>query len=497
MSLRRSLAWMLLSQIGLFVLQFGSSVVLARLLTPYDMGIYTAAASVVGILSVLQAFGITSFVVREPTLDRATLASCFTMNAMIAIVLALAIAGLSPVGAFLMHAEGVGRVLRLLAIIPLFGIVEFLPAANLEREGKFRDLATVNLVRSVAGTCVTVVLAFAGHSYMSIAWGGIASAVVGAAAFMIVGRSHVSFRFGTASAGRILTFGLQQLAIQGVNGIAGRLSEFMMGRLLGLAALGIYGRASNLNNIIWSNIHLVIGRVVFVDFAEQTRRNINLRDSYLRLVEIMTALLWPSFAGLAILGAPLIELIYGERWVAAAPPLAFLAVAAMLLVSITMTWELFVVSQDTARQARIEFLRSGVGTLLFLGGCMVSLSTAAAARVGEAAFSIYLYRPHLDRMTSTQVRDFLPIYGRSAMLTVVACGPSLALMSFYRWSAHIPFGLVLASVAIGVTGWLIGLMALEHPLFTELRHLAARYRLFRRAVPSRSRGDESREVKET
>jgi O-antigen/teichoic acid export membrane protein len=67
-SVRRGLAWMLLSQSGLFVLQFGGSVVMARLLTPHEMGIFAVAYAIVGILSTIRALGLSSFLIREPDL---------------------------------------------------------------------------------------------------------------------------------------------------------------------------------------------------------------------------------------------------------------------------------------------------------------------------------------------------------------------------------------------------------------------------------------------
>ncbi len=44
---------MMLSQGGLAVIQFGGSVVMARLLTPYEMGIYAVAAAMIGVLSTI------------------------------------------------------------------------------------------------------------------------------------------------------------------------------------------------------------------------------------------------------------------------------------------------------------------------------------------------------------------------------------------------------------------------------------------------------------
>ena len=259
------------------------------------------------------------------------------------------------------------------------------------------------------------------------------------------------------------------LAISGINGLFNRAGEFLLGRILGLDALGLYSRASGLSGLLWNNVHAVIGRVVFVDLAEISRRGVSLRDSYLRIVEIVTALLWPAFAGFAVLAGPLIRAVYGDKWLGAAWPLTMLSVASIVLVAITMTWEVFVLRRETGRQARFEVFRSAVGLVLFAAGCLVSLTGAAAARIVEALFSVVLYRPHLERMTGTTTRDFLPIYGRSLLLTIAATGPSVILMASQRWSPETPIGWVLAAIAAGMAAWLAMLGLLDrHPLAGEI-----------------------------
>lgn len=476
MSIRRSLAWMMFSQGGYFVLQFSSSVVLARLLTPYEVGVYTAGAAIVGFLSVLQAFGLTLLIVREPVIDRHLSAGLFTMNAVIAVVLSLVILAFSAFGGAFLHEAGVQRVMMVLAVLPLIGIFEFLPAAHLERDGEFKTIAVINLLRAVAMTSTTLALALAGLSYMSYPWGALAASVVGATGLMIAGRRHVSFKIGLVAWPQIIPFGLQQLSIQGVPAVATRASEFLLGRMLGLSALGLYGRASNVNNMIWSNIHLVIARVVMVDLANKQRNDLGIRQGYLRTIEIVTALLWPCFAGVGLLAGPLIRTIYGEKWVGAAPPLAALSVAAILLVSISMTWELFVLCNETGRQTRIEALRSSAGLIMFVGGALIGLTAAAIGRIGESIVTIALYRPHIQRMTSTTLADFMPIYRRSAILTAVACAPALVLMLIYDWSPGTPFPLVILAIAAGVAAWLAAIRLTGHALANEVVTLLKRGR---------------------
>jgi O-antigen/teichoic acid export membrane protein len=345
-----------------------------------------------------------------------------------------------------------------------------------ERAANFKAIALINMGRTATSQIVTVWLAFAGFSFMSLAYGQIAGSSFSVLAYTLIGRRHVSFRIGLSDWRRVLSFGLNMLAISGVNAMAARLSEALLGRLIGLSALGLYSRASSLNSLVWDNIHLVIGRVVFVDLAAQKRSGASLRATYLTLVEVLTALLWPAFAGLAVVSGPFIRLVYGPRWVAAAHPLAMLSIAAMLLVAISMTWELFVVSGETAKQARLEFMRAGVGLVLFAVGCLFGLTAAAAGRIGEAAFSIWLYRPHLDRMTQTHTKDFAAIYARSAALTLLTVAPPGIIMALHGGSETTPLAQLAPAIALGGLMWLAALYRMRHPLAMEaVRLVSARF----------------------
>jgi O-antigen/teichoic acid export membrane protein len=198
----------------------------------------------------------------------------------------------------------------------------------------------------------------------------------------------------------------------------------------------------------------------------------------------LTALLWPAFAGLAVVAGPFIFAVYGPKWLAIIHPLVMLALASIILVAITMTWEVFVVSEETGRQAQIEFVRTGAGVAMFTAGCFVSLTGAAAARVGDAVFSVFLYRRHLDRMTQTRTSDFLPIYIRSALLTAAAITPAGLVMARYGFSERAPLPLVTLGIAMGLGIWVCLIFVTRHPLSAEIARLAP----FRRSVPEAADG---------
>ena len=469
MALKRSISWMGLCQALSFLLQFAGSVVLARHLTPQEMGIYAVAVATVGLLSLAQQFGLQNFVVRQENLTPTTLRTAFTINLVINGGLALLIAALSLISGDLLGDERVRHVTLALALNPLIAIFEFLPSAQLEREGRFKALAVIGIAAGVMSAAVTVIGAIAGASYMTAAYAGWASVITGATITNIIGRRHVQFRLGLAEWRGVAHFGLQMLFTSGLHSIGSRLSDVCLGKIQGLAALGVYNRATNLNNLLWSNIHMVVGRVMFVDFAQLHRSGESLRERYIATVDVITALLWPAFAGFAVLAGPLILAVYGERWVGAAQPLAILSLASMVLVAITMTWEVFTATGNLTTQTKIEFYVAIFGTAAFIFGSVFGITAAAAARVLSAVFAVLIYWPHLNRMTGTKTADFLPVYARSAALTALAAGPAFVLMCSRGFSPRVPLGITLLSIIAGLLLWITGVVLFRHRLVIEAR----------------------------
>jgi O-antigen/teichoic acid export membrane protein len=456
------------AQIIGFVAQFTASVVLARYLTPHEFGIFAAGMATVAILSLLQNLGLQSFIVKEKDLTQDVLKSTFTINAILCVGVSLLTALVAFLGARFLQERGVQDVILVLAITPLFGIFSFLPAANIEREGRFRDISLVTMLLNIGNAGLTILFAVLGFKYMSLAYAGVISAGLMSLAYIALGRRHFALRVGLADWKRIADFGFQLLMGSSIVTIAHRVSELSLGKISGLASLGLYNRASGLNNMPWGHIYWLASRIVLVDFANLHREGLPLRDRYLQTLAIITALLIPAFAGLGILAKPVLFYVYGERWLPAALPLTLLAIASMVLVTITLTSEVLTVTGKVRIQTRVEAMRAPISTTLFIGACFISIEAAAFSRIVDAVIAVALYRPHMSRLTSTRFRDLRPLYMQSTLLTTAATLPALlAVLWADQGIPTVPE--MVGAVSLGGALWLATLFVMKHPLATEIR----------------------------
>jgi len=468
-STRRAVAWTVAGQALFFIIQFGGQVVLTRLLSPREVGIYAGGLAVSGAIASIQTLGLRNFLIREANLSDRLMATTFTVNAAMSIVLAVSTYFGGDLLSLFLGDAGVFRVIAVLSLIPVLSIFEFLPGALMQRNMKFREITIISLVKAVVTTGATILFACIGRSYMSMAWGLLLGTIISAAMTNIIGANYVVFQFRIAEWRRITEFGVHMMAISGVNQLSSRICDLILGHILGLPALGLFSRASNIVTLLWDNIYSAFTRIALADLSNQRRiGDGSIRTGYLKIVSLMTGVLWPAFGGIAVLSGPLINLIYGPRWAGAAVPLALLSLSAMFLVTITMAWEVFVIAGETGTQAKFEFVRSIVATILFAAGSFAGMIGAAGSRIVAAVFSQILYAPHLMRITQTTRSDYLPIYARSFAITLAALAPAFACVALLGWGSGMSLSWIVVAVLTGGVAWTAMIYVVSHPLAHEL-----------------------------
>jgi len=135
-----------------------------------------------------------------------------------------------------------------------------------------------------------------------------------------------------------------------------------------------------------------------------------------------------------------------------------------------MSNEVFILKHETQRQLKIEIVRSVLGIGLFVLGAMVSLTMAAAAKVGEALIAFLLYYKSMNRLIGAPGKALPMVYVESAIVTLPAVVPALVLMLYTGWSPDTPLPLIAGAIVLGVLGWAVTLFWRGHPIALEVRH---------------------------
>jgi O-antigen/teichoic acid export membrane protein len=173
LSIHKSLLFSFAEKYTVLVLGFVSSVVLSRLLTPTEVGVYSIGAVVVAVLQIVRDFGVGQYLIKERELTPEKIRAAFSLTLMIAWVIGGLLALLSgPVSDFY-REPGVGQVLRVLALNCLLIPFGSITLPVLRREMRFGAIYTINVTSAVVSLVASIGLVLAGFSFMALAWSSV------------------------------------------------------------------------------------------------------------------------------------------------------------------------------------------------------------------------------------------------------------------------------------------------------------------------------------
>lgn len=483
MSVRGAAVWAMAGQYLSFAIQFVTSVVISRLfLRPDEVGLFSIALSCALIASVLQDFGLSRYIAGLPRIDDDTLARCSS----VALVFSWAVAALIAAAAWPMaRTYGHAELLPLLLIIAgsyLFTPLSVVPLALMGRTMNFRGHFCVNVGGALAQALVALALASRGLSSFSLAWATLSAGL--ARGLIAQGlRPALPWPLRLEGVKPIIGTGSRLTMLYGIGALGSRTPDMVVGKLLGLLAVGLYSRAVSLSDQFRMLISGAIGSVFYPAFARIRDRGEPLGPAYQRVVAGYTAVIWPGMAGLALAADPIVRLLYGPNWHGVAPLLSTIALTELFLVSLPLHTDLPILLGRLDKLLAINLCDTVLSVGLLALFCRWGVQGAAWSRIVYGLGWVLLYAGFLYRLIGFDLAAMTRIYAKSGAATLAALAPLALAYMFVSGPATIALTTLLPAVALGIALWLAALVALRHPALDDLIGLAAHLPLGRYLRP--------------
>jgi len=126
-----------------------------------------------------------------------------------------------------------------------------------------------------------------------------------------------------------------------LNTVGGRADTVIIGRLLGAAAVGVYGVGNEIASLPSSEIVSPLCRALFSGFVAERREGSDGSETLLRVLSLLAVLTFPLSVGLSLVAYPIVQLGFGTQWLDAVPLVQVLGVAAMIGLFSAVTEALF------------------------------------------------------------------------------------------------------------------------------------------------------------
>lgn len=483
MSVRGAAVWAMGGQYLSFGIQFITSVIISRFfLSPAEVGLFSIAMAAALLASVLQDFGLYRYIAGLPSLDEAEISRCSSVALLFSFVVAGIIALAAWPIALLYGQPALLPIMLIIAGSYLFIPLGVVPMALLGRTMSFHSHFAINVGASLVQGVTALVLAWLGYSAFALAWGALAFGMARGLIAQAI-RPALPWPLRLDRVKPIIGTGSKLSALYATGALGTRTPDMIVGKVLGLVAVGLYSRAASLSDQFRMLISGAIGSVFYPAFARIRDRGEPLGPAYLRVCAGYSAVIWPGMAGLALAAEPIVHLLYGEAWAGVVPLLVAISITEIMLVSLPLHTDLPILMGRINRLLAFNITDTVMSISLLIAGCQWGVEGAALSRLAYGVGWILLYARFLHGLIRFDVPTLLRIYSKSAMATLAAVAPLALTYLFIVPPSEIGFLTLAAASATGVVLWLTALALTRHPAMADLLGIAAHLPLARKFRP--------------
>lgn len=475
-SVRRALVLSMSERYLLIILSLASNILLARLLTPEEIGLYSVAIALIGIAQVLREFGIGNYLIQVKTLTDDHIKTAFGFSLTIGASLFLIVYFAAPFAGSFYNDIRVVETIRISALN--FLVLPFcsISLSLLRRDMQFKKLVLINLLATVIGFAVTISLAYRGFGANSMAIGALITNLATGVGTWIVRGSYRILLPSFVAWRELMSFGARSSATNIITSISMDINDLAVGRILGFEPVAYISKAQGLMNIFHRDIMSAIRNVAYPAFAKAHREGTDLEAQYVYSVGAITAVAWPFYAFTALHAEAILNIMFGPQWSQAAPLVPWFCIAGAVAAIYSLVIPLLTAAGRIDLATRIDLVTQPTRAVILVLGVIVFQSMEAFSIIFFVItiFSLpYVY--HIkSKFQPTPMRNLAQCLSKSMAVTTITLLAPIAVWiattlspSIFKLLSDYEISKMLLLGATCIPAWIAGVILSKHPISND------------------------------
>lgn len=468
MSLRRSVFFSFLAKYSETLIFTVSSIVLARVLTPQEIGIFSVGAAAAAVSSALRDFGLGNYLLQVKDITPAVVRSVFWIGLLISSATAGAMVVAAPYIAAFYNDQRVAEVIYILTIGFLVIPVSVPAMTRIKRNMDFVSFSKIAIVVSLGQTGTSIYLGVEGYGANALACGATVNILMSTLLALYFMPVFDWLRPDFSEWRPIVRFGMFSSATGTVGEIGRSGTDLLIGRITGLDAVALFSRAQGVTDLFNRLFQDALGQIAVPAAAQSLRDGGDAVTFYLRATQLLTAVSWPFFLVLVLVADEMVMILFGSQWTAVVLPAQILCFARIIGGLNTFVGAVLIArgAMNVVFGAQVAVTIANVVGIAI--GAAIGLEALAVASCVLHVFSVAVYHRALNRVGRIEWRAIAVSVGPSLVVALA----TFAVALLVRWGADaLQVGPVATFLAIGVVSgavWLCAIAAVDHPIWKEV-----------------------------
>jgi PST family polysaccharide transporter len=312
----KSIKWSALSEILSKVLPPFFYIFTARLLTPEDFGLVATSAMVIAFASIIGEAGLSKALIQTQDISNIEIRAntVFYTNVFFSSLLyGLLIILSDPISTFF-NDKRISEILKVSGLSLIIGSLMSVQIAFLQKDFEFKKLFFARFAGTIIPGIVSVMMAYFGYGYWSLVLGNIASMIIQNMILWKISKWRPTLTYNIKLAKEMFIFSRWVL-------LSGILSWFFMwgeifvlGLFFSSQEVGLYRTGNYFVSTIIGLITTPIVPVMYSYFSKIQHDIESVKKALLFSSKVLSFFVLPIGVGIFIIKAPLVNLLFGEKW---------------------------------------------------------------------------------------------------------------------------------------------------------------------------------------
>ena len=439
--------WGMLQRFTMQPIQLLYGMVLARLITPQEMGIMGLTAIFFAIAAQLANAGFGAALIRKIDRTEADCSTMFWFNVGMSFLVSLTLFLLAPWFTRFYNQPELLWLTRASAFNMFISSTTSVHWTLYQCRRDFKTPAIVGCITSIAGMPVCLTLAWLGWGVWALMWQGIFSTLLSLTIVWCISPWKPRFLFSGASFRELFSFG-SKLALSGMLHVFYQnIRTFIIGKFYKPSQLGLYNRGEHLAYLVPQTISGILGSVSYPVLSTIQNDDERLFQAYRKYIRISTLVIAFLSVLLASICYPAIELLYGANWVECAIFLQILTISGSTDHICVINLNLLMVKGRSDLFLRLEIIKKSLSLMMLFYAATISVEAICWASAIYSQIAIFINTYYTGKILGLtwwkQQKDYLPYFAQAAL----ACIPAY-LLTTTGWPAFVQVTLGGASAFI-------------------------------------------------
>lgn len=305
------------------------TIILARILAPEDFGLWGIAVLALGLMESLAQTGFRKALIQREGDIGSHLDTAWTAEVIRNTIIALALVALAPFADAMFDTTGASSLVVVAAAAVFINGFVNIAVVQFERDLEFQKRFALEIAPAAMDVAVGIGVAVATGTAWAFGLGMVAASITRVIVSYSMHAYRPRLRLDKAKAKDLFSFGKWVMVYGVILYLLSNLDYYVVGTVLGVAALGLYRMAYTLSQLVATELTTVTSQVAFPAYAKIQSSAERLSRAYLKTLSAISVAAFPVAIGTAILAENIVLVLLGADWAPMITALQILALAGL------------------------------------------------------------------------------------------------------------------------------------------------------------------------